>query len=235
MMKYKKIIKSIAGGFLKIEYFKKFWVLLILGSSALFLIGCAQNSRAYSEDIQSPSDSGSSEQSPSDAGGEINEADDLIPESVKAIKEPNKDDYPGWDAPGINGAEPLTKFFADSLMYAFSTGNTALVEELYDPDKCSKCEDIVQKIHKLDSEKVYFDHGFAQEAIELEVIDFDEDTKNVLVYYKYILTEYSEYEAGEFVRKYDDRLFNFYLQLHDLGDRWEIINVGYDSDAVSEN
>ena len=201
---------------------------------AMCLVACSTqglDAGAGSSDV-AVSDSGAVVQTVSDAGGTSIEADDLIPESVKAIKAPNKDDYPGWDGPDISGAEPLTKLFIDSLLYAYSTGDTAPVEELYDPAKCLECEDIIQEIHGLDSEKIYFDHGYANEALALEVIKFDEETKIFTVLYKFTLPEYSEYEAGEFVKKYDARLFYFNLDLHNPGDGWLVVDIRFKNESL---
>ena len=212
--------------------FKKFGVLISIAALSLSLVGCSSDPASDSAIAPAPSDAGSSEQSPSDAGGEINEADDLIPESVKAIKAPNKDDYPGWDQPGINGAEPLTSLFIDAFLYGYSTGDTSLIEELYDPEECEVCKVHVEVANKSKARNEYFDHGLPKEVHSVDLYDFDEETKTFIMLQRFTLPAHKKYLNGEVIKEYGEKNFDFYLYLHNPGDGWIIRYFVYDFEDV---
>ena len=173
------------------------------------------------------SDSGAVVQTVSDAGGAINEADDFMPESVKAIKAPDKEDYPGWNDPGVYGAEPLTKLFIDSLLYAYSTGDTSLYDELYSPDECEHCELISNEIKDFNSRNVYFDHGLPQELNSVEYSDFNEETKTFTFTANFKLPAHKKYVNGKVDKEYETREFKFFLYLHNPGDQWIVKDFEY--------
>ena len=210
--------------------FKKFGVLISIAALSFSLVGCSSDPASSSAIAPAPSDAGSGDQTPSDAGGASIEADDLIPESVKAIKAPNKDDYPGWDDPGVYGAEPLTRYFIDAFLYGYSTGDTSLVEELYDPEECEMCKVHIERAKTSKARNEYFDHGLPKEVHSVDLYDFVEETKTLIMKQRFTLTAHKGYLNGEVVKEYKEKIYNFYLYLHNPGDGWVIRHFEYESE-----
>ena len=198
------------------------------------LVACTAqglDTSAESSEVLS-SDTGAVVQTVSDAGGASIEADYLLPEAVKAIKAPNKEDYPGWDSPDINGAEPLTRYFIDSFLYGYSTGFASLVEKFYDPDECEECAHHVNRMLKNKGNNEYFDHGYPAQIHSIEPISFDEENETLTILQKFNLPAYKKYSNGRVDKEYPEKLYSFYVQLLHQPDGWKVISVQYEIDEL---
>ena len=145
----------------------------------------------------------------SDLGGEEivsagAESEDLIPESVKALKVPKKEDYPDLGRNDDAGAEALAQFFTDAFMYAASVSDGKILSENFDLSECISCDLIMAEIDKKSLNNTYYDHGYASEILSIKLVDYTKDGK-ALVFYDYILPKFNTYTDGEVVKSKPER------------------------------
>lgn len=181
--------------------FRKVSTVFLAMGLCIGLGSCASSSENMdSEETQKVSDAGSAAVSDSGQDSPPNEDPRAsMPESVKAIKAPQKEDYPNLGGNDEEGAEALAKFFTDSYMYAYSIADSSILTDNFDLSDCEKCKIIVEKLDDNLTQKLYSDHGTADEVILLDFLGYKEDG-NGLVNYKFYLGPYTDYTDSKAVR-----------------------------------
>ena len=165
----------------------------------------------------------------SDLGGEEivsagAESEDLIPESVKALKVPKKEDYPDLGRNDEAGAEALAQFFTDAFMYAASVSDERILEENFDLSDCIPCEHVFTVIDDKSSESTYFDHGYASQIIGIKFMGYTEDGR-ALVNYDFMLPSYNIYEKGEIVKTLPEQKLLSQVLLNKVDDSWILNDI----------
>lgn len=198
---------------------------------ALGLVACSGASENPEITTVQASDGGGNVTS--DGGGAEVEAEPekQIPAVIAAIEPPDKADYPELGGQSRAAANDHAKYFIDTMLYGYATGDSKPFAETFDPLECDICVTIQDRINKNKTESIFFDNYPKLKPLAVEFMGFGEDA-TAIVFYTFEISAHQRFENGSEVSEIPARLHGATVYMNDYGDGWVIKNVEFSDEEI---